>query len=85
MPVSPKSPTTFLPSVDYQAASLSSNQIGKESEYMFAKLFGAKNYKEWVREKIFALKDLGLWGYVDGTIVKPALLSAKEETTAEAK
>ena len=34
---------------------------------------------------IFALKDLGLWGYIDGTIVKPAPLSAKEETIAETK
>ena len=85
VPVSPKSPTTFLLSVDYQAASLGSNQMGKESEYTFAKLSGAENYKEWAREMIFALKDLGLWGYVDGTIVKPAPLSAKEETTAKAK
>ena len=52
---------------------------------MFAKLCGAENYKEWAREMIFALKGSGLWGYVDGTIVKPAPLSAKEETTAEAK
>ena len=52
----------------------------KESEYTFAKLSG----EEWARKMIFALKDSGLWGYVDGTITKPAPLSAKEETTAEA-
>ena len=78
-------PTTFLVSVNYQAASLSSNQIGKESEYTFAKLSDAKNYKEWAREMIFTLKDLELWEYVDGIIVKPTPLLAKEETTAEAK
>ena len=65
VPVSPKSRTTFLPSVDYQAPSLGSNQMGKESEYTFAKLSGAENYKECAREMVFALKDSGLWGYVD--------------------
>ena len=88
MPVSPKLPATLLTSVDYQAASLGSNQMGKESEYTFAKLSGAENYKEWAREMIFALKDSGLWGYVDGTIIKPAPLEAKEKgetVTAEAK
>ena len=37
--------------------------MGKESEYTFAKLSGAENYKEWAREMIFALKNSGLWGY----------------------
>ena len=53
--------------------------MGKESEYTFAKLSSAENYKEWAREMIFALKDSGLWGYVDGTIIKPAPLEAKEK------
>ena len=34
--------------------------MGKESEYTFAKLSGAENYKEWAREMIFALKDSGI-------------------------
>lgn len=59
--------------------------MGKESKYTFAKPFKVENYKEWVREMIFTLKDLGLWGYVDSTIVKPVFLSAKKKTTAEAK
>ena len=76
---------TFLPSVDYQAVSLGGNQMGKESEYTFVKLFKAENYKEWAREMIFALKNSGLWKYIDGTIVKSAPLLVKEEITAEAK
>ena len=75
--ISPKSPATLFTKVNYQAASLSSNQMGKESEYMFTKLSGAKNYKEWAREMIFALKDSGLWRYVDGTIIRLAPLVAK--------
>ena len=62
--------------------------MGKKSEYMFAKLSGAENYKEWAKEMIFALKNSGLWGYVDGTIIKPAPLEAKKKrqtVTAEAK
>ncbi len=49
--------------------------MGKESEYMFAKLSGAENYKEWAREMIFTLKDSGLWGYVDGTVTRPPPLA----------
>ena len=85
MPVSPKSPATLLAKVDYQAAGLGSNQMGKESEYKFAKLSGAENYKEWAREMIFAMKDSGLWGYVDGTIIRPAPLVAKEGETVSAE
>ena len=64
--------------------------MGKESEYTFAKLSGAENYKEWAREMIFALKDSGLWGYVDGTITRPPPLATevKESTvtiSAEAR
>ena len=59
--------------------------MGKKSEYTIAKLSGVENYKKWAREMIFALKDSRLWRYVDGTILKPAPLSAKEETTAETK
>ena len=59
--------------------------MGKESEYTFAKLFKAENYKKWAKKMIFALKDSGFWEYVDSTIVKPAPLLAKEETTTEAK
>ena len=47
-----------------------------------------KNYKEWAREFIFALKDSGLLGYIDSTIIKPAPLEAKgkgEMVRAEAK
>lgn len=51
----PIPPATLLAKVDYQAASLGSNQMGKESDYPFAKFFGAKKYKEWAREMIFAL------------------------------
>ena len=88
MPASPRLPATLFTSVDFQAASLGSNLMGKESEYTFAKLSGAKNYKEWAREMIFASKDSGLWRYVNGTIIKPAPLEAKEKgerVTAEAK
>ena len=59
--------------------------MGKESEYTFAKPSNTENYKEWAREIIFALKDLELWEYIDGIIVKPASISAKKNTTAEAK
>ena len=64
--------------------------MGKESEHTFAKLSGAENYKEWAREMIFALKDSGLWGYVDGTIIRPVSLAALEKgatvtISAEAK
>ncbi len=78
----PKSPATLNTTVDYQAAGLGSNQMSKESEYTFAKLSGAENYKEWVREMIFALKDSGFWGYVDGTITRPPPLATevKEST-----
>ena len=85
MSVSPKSPTTFFLNVDYQAASMGSNQMGKKSKYTFVKLSGAENYKEWARIMIFALKNSELWGYVDSTIVKPVPLSAKEKTTAKVK
>ena len=59
--------------------------MGKKSEYTFTKLSRTKNYKEWVRKMIFALKNLGLWRYVNDTMIKPVPLLAKEETTAEAK
>ena len=64
--------------------------MGKESEYTFAKLSGGENYKEWAREMIFALKDSGLWEYVDGTIIRPVSLAAIEKgatvtISAEAK
>ena len=64
--------------------------MGKGSEYTFAKLSGAENYKKWAREMIFALKDSGLWGYVDGTILRPVSLAAEEKEptvtiSAEAK
>lgn len=85
MPVSHKSLITFLSSTDYQAASLDSYQIGKEYEYMYAKLSGPENYKEWARKMIFALKNLELWGYVDRTIMKSAPLLAKEKTIAKVK
>ena len=85
VPVSPKSPATLFVWVDYQAAGFGSNQMGKKSEYTFVKPSGAENHKEWAREMIFALKGSGLWGYVDGTITKPAPLSANEETTVEVK
>ena len=87
VPDRPKSPTALHTKVDYQVASLSSNQMGKENEHTFAKLSGAENYKEWAREMIFALKNSGLWGYVDSTITRPLplALGGKELTvTAEA-
>lgn len=61
--------------------------MGKENEYTFAKLSGAENYKGWAREMIFALKDSGLWGYVDETITRPlplALGGTESTVTAEA-
>lgn len=76
---------TFLLSIDYPATSLGINQMGKESKYTFTKFSSAKNYKKWAKEMIFALKDLGLWRYVNGTIMKPAPLLVKEKTTAKAK
>ena len=86
----PKSPAILYTKVGYQAAGLGSNQMGKESEYTFAKLSVAENYKEWAREMIFALTDTGLWQYVDGTITRPPPLATegKESTvtiSAEAK
>ena len=59
--------------------------MGKESEYTFAKLSGTENYKEWAREMVFALKDSGLWGYVDGTIIRPAPPEAKTGETISAE
>ena len=64
--------------------------MGKESEFTFAKLSGAENYKEWAREMIFALKDSGLCRYVDGTIIRPVSLAALKKgatvtISAEAK
>ena len=53
--------------------------MGKKSEYTFAKLSGAENYKEWAREMISALKGSGLWGYVDDIIIRPAPLETKEK------
>lgn len=50
--------------------------MGKENEYTLPKRSGTENYKEWARETIFALEDSGLWGYVDGTIIKPVSLSS---------
>lgn len=85
MPVSPKLPTTFFLNVDYQVARLSSNQMGKKSEYIFIKLSNTKNYKEYAKEMIFALKELRLWRYIDGTIVNLAPLSAKKKTITKAK
>ncbi len=78
MPDCPKSPPTLHTKVDYQAAGLGSNQIGKESEYTFAKLSSVENYKEWAREMIFASEDLRLLGYVDDTITRPPLLATEE-------
>ncbi len=62
LPNCPKSLATLYTKVDYQAAGLGSNQMVWESEYTFTKLSSTENYKEWIREMIFALKDLGLWG-----------------------
>ena len=60
--------------------------MGNEGEYTFAKLSGAENYKEWAGKMIFALKDLGLLGYVDGIIIRPAPLEVKEKAeTASAE
>ena len=75
----PKSPATLPTKVDYQAAGLGSNQMSNESEYTFAKLSDAKNYKERAKEMIFALKNSRLWGYVDGTIIRSAPLEVKEK------
>ena len=79
MPDCPKSPTTLHTKVDYQAAGLGSSQMGTESEYTFAKLSGAKNYKEWAKEMIFALKNSRLLGYVNSTITRPPLLATEEK------
>jgi len=43
--------------------------MGKEDEYSFEKLKGPNNYKEWAREMRFALRDAGLMGYVNGTLL----------------
>lgn len=51
--------------------------MSKESEYIFIKLSSKENYKKWVREIVFALKDLALWRYVNGIIIKLAFLKAK--------
>lgn len=53
--------------------------MGKKSEYIFAKLSSAENYKKWIREIIFALKDLGLWRYVNSIIIKLAPLKTKKK------
>lgn len=59
--------------------SLGSNQIDKKSKYIFEKLSDIENYKKRIREMIFALKDLGLWRYIDGTIIKLVFIAVKEK------
>lgn len=44
--------------------------MGKKSKYIFAKLSSIDNYKGWIKEIIFTIKDLEFWRYVDSTIVK---------------
>lgn len=44
---------------------------GSEGTYSSAKLKGIENYKEWAREMGFALLDVGLMAYANGTSSKP--------------
>ena len=52
----------LLARVDYQATSLGNNQMGKESEYTFAKLSAAENYKRMGKGNDFCLERLGTLG-----------------------
>lgn len=53
-----------------------------EGSYIFVKLKGTENYKEWAREMGFALQDADLETYADGTGKKPKLYIESKITLA---
>lgn len=50
--------------------------------YIFTKLKGIENYKEWAREMGFVLQDVGLESYVDSISIKPELYTKLEKNPA---
>ena len=54
--------------------------------YTFIKLKSTENYKIWVRKMSFALRDVGLISYANGTAVKPIPYTKSEcDTVSEEK
>ncbi len=42
-----------------------------KKEFMFKKLQGAENYKQWIRDMTFALQDAKLWDQIMGSARSP--------------
>lgn len=49
-----------------------------KDEYIFKKLQGSHNYKQWIQDISFALKEARLWWHVKRTTITPLLLCQKE-------
>ena len=56
-----------------------------EKEFMFKKLQGAENYKQWNRDMTFALQDAKLWDHIIGIARRPLELKEMEKNDEDRK
>lgn len=52
-------------------------------DYLFKKLAGSANYKQWTRDMSFALEEAKLWDHVLGTSAPPPKLLPKDDDNEE--
>ena len=56
-----------------------------EKEFMFKKLQGAENYKQWNRDMTFALQDAKLWDHIMGSARRPPELKETKDDDEDRK
>ncbi len=62
---------------------MSGTSNGSQDEYIFKKLQGPHNYKQWTRDMSFALEEARLWRHIEETAVSPSPLKAKEDDSED--
>ena len=56
---------------------------GSKDEYIFKKLQGSHNYKQWTQDMSFALEEARLWRHVAGTTITPPPLMPKRDDSKD--
>ncbi len=59
--------------------------VTNKREFMFKKLQGAENYKQWNRDMTFALYDAKLWDHIMGSARRPLELKETKNNDEDRK